>query len=579
MILAGLWVVYHYSLAAFGGREKLWAYGDHQPHRYQSMALLTGTLRLANGLTKLAHDEEAYNGATYTNWGYGVAVLQMPFHAAAAKMRSLPQKFFPDRAIYFSYFMAMAVLLWAAFDRLLAGRETVGASRLRRHFLSWAATSFVLVTALLPLMASRFHIYEETCCYLAMVELTALAAYVFALRAWSVWAVIGLGMAAGMGLLVRPTGLIYLGMWALLVLLERRTWRALLAFALATTPFVAFWMFSNWVRTGSVVGLGLNNSMPGYDYHTPMVRFGSQCPNTRAHAWELARRLFASFFTVQNEDSGKDWPWLDKCHFKLEPRVVPGQSGNLHDPEFGMGVLVALGWMVLHQLRRRESRLALYVPAGVTALLFGSFVFGSPGFASRYDADFWPAIVLAGVQYLRFLPRTSQRFLGYRLTLAFVALSWATYQRAVKPSEAMQATVADERKAEMWDDFTNWRWGQDKPLSSRAKCGEKDHWLVHDYQGWQEHCTVSTFSNVFLGVPYKSDDRYALSFKTEGMTAPMLRVYVNGRIYPAFRTAEGYQAAVRIHYPWLTSPIVMTTIEWTRELDPPPGKMQSIELK
>jgi hypothetical protein len=579
VVLVGFWVLYHYSLAAFGGRDKLWAYEKQEHHRFQSMAMLTGTLRLANGLAKLGHDEEVYNGATYTNWGYGVAALQVPFHVAAGKMKSLPTKFFPDRAIYFGYLMATVALLWAAFDRLLSMREPFGASKLRRHFLSWAATAFVLVTVFFPFMASRWHVYEETCCYLALAEMAALAAYVFALRAWSTWVVLGLGVAAGIGLLVRPTGLIYLGMWAVLLLLERRTWRALLAFLLATAPFVAFWMFSNWVRTGSVVGLGLNNSMPGYDYHTPMVRFGSQCSDTRGHAWELTRRLFSTFFTVLNEDSSKDWPWLDKCHFKLEPRILPGQAGTIHNPEFGMAVLVALGWMLLHQLRRRESRVALYVPAAITALLFGTYVWAGAGFAWRYVIDFWPAIVLAGVQYVRFLPRTAQPLLGYPLALAFVAFNWAGYNHYIKGSATNNEVLDDPGKEAMWDQFTNWRWGQDKPLANRAKCGEKDHWILHDFQGWKDQCTVDTFSNVFLGVPYKSEDRYQLKFKTEGFTSRVLRVYVNGRIYPAFLTGDTYQADVSIRYSRLTSPIVMATIEWTREFEAPPGKMEWIELK
>jgi hypothetical protein len=576
VILAGLWVLYHYSLAAFGGRDKLWAFGVRDQHRYTSMAMLTGTLHMRR-VSQVEHDEQAYNGATYTNWGFGVPLLEMPFHAAAARMPSLPQRFFPDHAIYFSYLMAMIALLWAGFGRLLSMREPFGASRLRRHFLSWAATGFVLITVFFPLMASRFEVYEETLCYFGMAELLALVAYVFALRSWSSWAVIGLGAAAGLGLLVRPTGLIYLGMWTALVLFERRTRGTLLAFGLAAAPFLIFWSFSNWVRTGSPVGLGLNNSMPWFDYHTPVQRFGSLCPNTPAHAWQVAERLFGTFFTVQNVDS-KDWPWLDKCHFKLEPRPNEPHTGSLHDPLFGVIVLVALAWMLLHHVRRRESRLALYVPYAGVVVLFMSYVWAGAGFAWRYVVDFWPAIVLAVVQYVRILPREAKSLFGYPLGLALLACSGAAYDRSIRPNETTQELVDERLASTMWADFSSCRWGQDQPLPSSVQCSDKPSSIFHDRQGWKDGCKVDTFTNLFIGVPYKVDDRYQLKFKTEGFDSPTLRVYLNGTIYTARRSGDGYLADVSIHYASLTSPTVMTTIEWTRDFDPPPGKFLSIEL-
>ncbi len=230
VVLGGLWVLYHYSLAAFGGREKLWLFEKMEQHRYTAQAILTGTLKIRSGLSKIGHDEQVYNGAGYTAWGFGVPLLQVPFHALAAKMHSLPQKFFPDRAIYFAYFMLATPILWAAFDRLLAMREPLGASKLRRHFLSWAATGFVLARVFYPLMSCRFIIYEETVCYFMLAEFVALAAYVFALRSSSPWALAGLGVAAGLGLLIRATGLVYLGMWTMMVLIEHRTRRSLLAY-------------------------------------------------------------------------------------------------------------------------------------------------------------------------------------------------------------------------------------------------------------------------------------------------------------------------------------------------------------
>ena len=573
-LLAGFWVLYHYSLVAFGGRSELWLFEKFDPSRATAMAMLTGTLRLRNRLTQLGHDEQVYNGAVYTNWGYGVPLLQVPFHAAAARLMS--QKFFPDRAIYFAYFTAMIPVLWAGFDRLLAMREGSGASKMRRHLLSWAATAFVLTTVFYPLMCSRFVVYEETVCYFAMVEFLALAAYVFALRSWSAWAIAGLGIAAGLGVLVRPTGLLYLGMWALLLLLEHRTRRTLLTFAAATAPFVAFWLVSNWVRTGSVVGLGLGNAVPFYPYHTEMQRFGNTCSDSPAHAWQVAGRLFRAFFARQ-EDL-KDWWWLRTCHFTFEARPVPGRGGAWQEPVFGVGVLVALVVMLAHQLRRRESRLAFYLPTAVLVALFGAYVWAGAGFAWRYAEDFWPAIVLAVVQYVRFLPSASVSRLGMPLAIALVGCSWAAFEENVPPNLGTQLTLDDREAATMWNDFLAFRWGEDKRMPSEIKCADQFQEIWHNMQGWEYKCGVDTFTNVFVGVPSKTEETYKLAFKTTGFEMPTLRVYVNGRLYTAHRTRDGYVADVTIRYDRLTAPIVMTTIEWTPDRDALPGKLLAIKL-
>ncbi len=577
VVLAGLWYLHKWSLVAFGGKEKLWLFEKMEQHRYTAMAMLTGTLKLRNGLSKLGHDEQVYNGAVYTNWSYGVPLLQVPFHALAAKMKTLPQKFFPDRAIYFAYFMALVPVYWAGFDRLLAMRGTLGDSRLKRHVLSWTGTVFVLVSAFYPLMSCRFIVYEEGICYFMLAEFLALSAYIFALGAWSSWAVVLMGAAAGMGLLIRPSGLIYVGMWGLLVLLERRKLRTMLAFAGSLAPFVGFWMFTNWVKTGSVVGLGMNNSMPWNDYHTPIWRFGAVCTDTPAHTWQAAVRLFQTFFAYVSENAPAS-PWLDQCHFKFEDRPPPDGTGYAHEPYFGPIVLAALVWMSLHQLKRRESRLSFYVPAGVFVLIFATFAKAGVGFAWRYAGDFWPAITLAGVQYIRFLPRQTYRFFATPIALSLAVSAYATNLRLIEPSVTTIQTLDEFSANMMWDDFSNSRWVQDRPLGSHIKCGEHQADFYHSGQGWLPGCRVDTFTNLFIGVPNKSGDHYQLLLKTDGASVPELRVYLNGRIYTARRAGDSYVADVNIRYERLTSPIVMSTVEWTRGFEAPPYKLLSVEL-
>ena len=51
-------------------------------------------------------------------------------------------------------------------------------------------------------------------------------------------------------------------------------------FAAGLAPFLVAWWYGNWLRSGSPFSIGLANSVPFSEHHTPMVRFGSTCVDT-----------------------------------------------------------------------------------------------------------------------------------------------------------------------------------------------------------------------------------------------------------------------------------------------------------
>lgn len=557
---------------------KIWSFEKFEAHRFTAKAMLTGTLRLRSMVTLVGHDEQVYNGAVYTNWGFGVPLLQLPFHAFAGATH-MAQGFFPDRAIYFVYLAMAMPVLWAALDRLLAMRWGVEASPGQRMAVSWAATWMVLNVILFPFMSTRFVIYEETLAYMTLCQLLALSAYVFALRSWSLAPVCALGIAAGMGLLVRPIGLVYVGVWAGLVALQGSTKRTL-QFAAVVAPFLAFWLYGNAVRSGSVLALGYANSNPAWDYETPLLRFGTTCCDSPWHTLEASGRLFGAFFFYI-------WRtphdlWLRTCHFDFEER------DGAREPYFGPAVLVLLVGMAYGLVaRHRERRLALYVPYAGMALLFAAFVRRGEGFAWRYVGDFWPLIVLATVQYVFILPPQGRRPLDARLAkimfwAGFVALArflvpweWADRADILQPHGDFRTTHGS---ATLAADFQESRWGVDPPLPAKLSCGDPPQRLFHDGLGWLEGCRIGPYTNVYLGVAPKTNENYTLRLATEGMSAPAVSVYFNGRIYTAERHGDVYEAEVNLHYPALGSPIVLATVLWTRESEAPPGKLLSIEL-
>jgi hypothetical protein len=560
------------ALFAFRGWGSLWRFERMDQHRFTAMSLLHGLMRIRGSILHVGHDDQVWNGAGYTNWSYGVPLLQVPFHALLGRVGSL-RGFFPDRAIYFFYFCAFAPVLWAAFDRTFAGWLADGTANAtpRRHVLSCAATWATLTSALYPLMCGRFLIYEETLCYFEICELVALSAYVFARGSPGIASTLGLAGAAGFGLLVRPTGAVYLGVWGALVALERRPKRTL-AFVLAATPFVGFWLFSNVARTGSALGLGYGNTNPDFDYQIALHRFGSLCIDSAPHALSAAERLFAGFFVYVSTSGDR---WLDACNFTFERR-----SAN-HLPFFDPVVPLVLGWMLVHDIRARRLRLALCVPYAAMFLLFITFVERGQEFAWRYTADFWPLIALGAVLWLQGARRPTRSRADLPIALSLVVWGTVSFLRFVEPwdpsasppellSEAATAAIAEDFHASLWD--------RDAPAPSRLACGEPVVPFYKNGKGWTDGCAVDTYTNVYLGVPAKADDHYRIRLQAEGVASLELRVYVNGRTYPAPGSAGLYEAEVTIPQASLVSPIVLATVEWARALEPPPVKLLWIEL-
>jgi hypothetical protein len=582
VFVAGTAELVSITLRAFGGKALLWAFNHMDEARFTSMAMLTGTLHFRNGIAAIGNDDQVYNGAAYTNWGFGVPVLQLPFQAIAGRFPArFPTGFFPDRAIFFFYAAWLVPLLWWTLDRVLAGMqpESTGVQAwTRRAACSWAAAGLVLVYSLYKLTAYRFFLYEETIAYLVVAQLYAVCAYVFVMRSDRLLPVVGLGVAAGFGLLIRPTGLGYFGMWCVLVLLARPRLVPLAALATTVAPFVVFWLWSNHVRSGSPLSFGFENAAPWFPYHYPIQRWGSQCADTLDHAYEGAKMLFNLFFVSTVVPFP---PHLTECHFGLEVQDSswgdpPSPYGNA--PFFGVGVLVLLVLILAHQVVRRERRVAVYLPFAAMAFLYVSFVRAGVGFAWRYAGDFWPLVVLVVVQYVLGLPPRASRLLGWRMALVMVLIAFAGYREHVSPELATIKTLEPTGVASLKEHFQTARYGVDPPLPSRVACRDAVNWPYRGGLGWSAGCTVDTFTHVYLGVPKKTDSHYELTMQTEDLAPPSVRVFFNGRNLTAQREGNTYRMPVDIDYGALTAPAVMITVEWTRSYTAPSGRLLWIEL-
>jgi hypothetical protein len=156
------------------------------------------------------------------------------------------------------------------------------------------------------------------------------------------------------------------------------------------------------------------------------------------------------------------------------------------------------------------------------------------------------------------------------------------YWGVIEPSVPSIETVASGDVPSMYASFTISRYGLDANLPSRFKCGERMRWPVHNGEGWDSSwvpgCGVDTFTNIYLGIPKTGTDQHVLRFVTQDAAEPTLRVYVNGKMVDAHLDGDTYTVDLLLSYADFTSPIVLTTIEWTHELTRPKVKLLSIEL-
>jgi hypothetical protein len=571
LFVVGLAVLGRESLDAHGGADHLFEYSAHIAHKFTAQAMLHGSLALHRGLEGVTmNDEQVYNGAGFTNWGFGVPLLQLPFHVAAHLLRSrIETRFFPDRLIFFVYLSLLIPLLWTSLERATTAPTPERRAPLTTWAYSWSITLLILTYALFPLISFRFIVYEETIAYFVVAELYALSCYIRFVESKKTFWLCCTAVAASLALVIRPTGLPYLGLWAALVFLRDRSWRTAVAYGASSAPLLAFWLYSNWAKGGSPITLGYQNGLPEYPFHYPMVRFGQQCMDPEYGIRATAKALFESFFVRMPEPSAV----LTTCHFVFETHV-PG-NGSFFPP----AVFVLLSGSLLFCVVRRETRLAYYLPHLTFVALFLAFANGGFGFSYRYAGDFWPLFALILAQTSGALRLDRRRWPTLGLAMAALFYSVVCMRRDVLPTLNSLEVMDAARMAATDEEYQRIAAADQPMLPTRVKCGVPvPPWPRANGKGWGSQCEVDTFTNVFLGVRKRADTTYHLRFKTDYAFSDSLRVYVNGKIYTAHREADGYETEFPLRYERMYSPAIMVTVEWTRGTTPPTLKFLEMEV-
>lgn len=496
------------NLFFFGGPSEVARYSASPVHREVATRLLEGKLSLpyAVGTGVLANDLEIHDGAWYTHWGYGVPLLLAPFQIAGP---------FPDRLIFFLFLCTVTVALFRGLGKWLPDPLTAG-----------LATAAVLSFTLYWLISFRFSVYEQTVAYAALAQLAGLALYLHDPARPA-----RLGVLAGLGILIRPLGLVSAGVWAML---SRKNAKA---YWLALFPFIALWLIFNAAKTGNPFSTGFRNSLPFFTDHLAPVRFGETCGSALEKLAVLFRLLFVGAAVGPV-----------RCGFRIE--------GNDLAPFLGPLSLLTVGAGTLHLFRRTRNRDLLIWIAGILGMLV-AYAAAGVGFSDRYAADFAPLLVLGlaltlvhGQGEIRRLPRYAPAVLFSIVLLSTSLRTLRDYDRFVESLPAPVPLAPTETPVRL-----------PVSLAGESQAGYR--------KGWSTNGEVDDVTEFFIGLPAAEKTHWRLRLSG----APHLaKAYINGRYYAPEDDAVSFQ----LDPSRMPSKNILVSLLWEKGV---PSRLKRVEIE
>jgi len=557
-------------------------------HRATAFALLQGHLDFQYPIAKYGVDGDLqlYNGGVYTNWGYGIPLLQLPFNVlwrAISSASSTSKSFFPDAWIFFFYLGTVTVLFNVALSKLLI-TKTNFPNRGHKHIdlsgpsADWLAMIFVNVTLIFSLywlIVLRFAVYEETICFFILAQLYAIVFLIFyAIDGNSKWAA-GIAIASGFGLLIRPTGIFYIPLWALCVYRTKADRRALLYFSSVILLFLIFWCWQNYIRAGSILASGIRNPIAngsGQPKYVGNLKFPDYCAFTEKinFFWDLFLAFFSPF-----GGGGASSGHATYCGTVIISEFPPYSS----TPFVSLWTATILAIILISRIRK-NIRFHLIAPFFVLLAFFFAFSYAG-AFTHRYIGDFVPAVVLIGVQLLIAPPGNITP--GKLVVVAILSSIMAFYYFNKNINSARDTLVWRSQKFDPVSDFMDLDHGTNgKRFLSTWNEMDRSVWPTvrecrsviknmleegGDRLGWEDDCTIKGVTQIYMSIPNTQIREHTLKFDTNEVLKETVAVYVNGRIVEARWYGNQYQALFKINPESMKSPNVAVAILWSKPGD------------
>ena len=521
----------------------------------------------------------------------------MPFHLLTTAFSAGPGFHpFPDRAIFLFYLLLGTTLLWLALRRLVERAFRLG--EWAGSALATASSVFLLTYGLYWLISMYFGVYEATVAYLALVEFSAVSFFVLFRLERRTGLLLALGAAEGIGILVRPTGVLYLALFLFLLCLPggRRRYEVAL-YVVSVMPFAVAWAALNYARTDTLLGTGLNTvfSEPG-EMHA--FQFGGNpCFASLGDTLRLLGYYLAALFSPWMSGSTKEL--AQSCG--LRTAELTRQPLPLVSPL----VSAALVGVIASEIPRRNY--TVLGPIGMTMGVIGFFVRSGLNLGARYMGDLWPAFCLLLLTPLFRLEALAPRpkwvavasvvllALSARRIAIGVVPQFATIRAAERAEGAFvpPGNFKRERVAVANTAPRTFQWAE-VPFKPNPTNGVPTYKACPPYAfsqfemdayGWTPDCRTWAITPMFLSLPEKPGPDftlqidYALLRPGPPAAGRTLDVTVNGARYAA--AFDGVHAAIpfRIRKDRLHSSIVPVVIRWEKSFSHSDVLLERVEIQ
>jgi hypothetical protein len=395
-------------------------YSDDVVYRFQTTALLKGSLSLGADPTFLDGDMAWAQGGVQQVWGLGVPAWRLPFEVLA---RLFGQNMFPDRLCFaFALFLIIyAVMCLFVFPsksqtlRLQIKKLNESPDILIPVFL------LILLPPFLNLCQARMSRYEEAAAYGYLIGVAICCGMVAFIRNPRLSSYLLLMFFAGLGPFFRPILMFYGGATVLISLvyiwrLKWKIWKSLLGLSLFSVGIVLL-LITNDQRFGSPLEFGHKLNINGIYLNLFASRF--QAPFTFAPFTEVFKELFSALFLATDKFNG---------YFYDMPNFFPWQSKIWHWREFYFKVydlsfllMIIGGWSwgirsFYLGIKKRFTattfeEMALLIWSLIASLMLFVFYLRCPFLSSRYMVDFAAAFGVAlFIFFIRFRDFISKKF-------------------------------------------------------------------------------------------------------------------------------------------------------------------------
>jgi hypothetical protein len=383
-------------------RLGVWYAADaHPPVLLQLRAWFSGRL------APISHPEGGWydyvwgRGGLHTNWGLGLPILGVPFHAVA---RLFGAPGFPDHARFLILYAITMALLTRALHRTARSEPTA-------LIASAAAAGFVLVfPTFVGLIEARFLIYEQTIAVGALWNVLLLAGILALLERSTTPRLMAVCAAAAFTTFIRPTLAVYgLTTAALGLFIAHRRGlrlRGLVAGASAGAVVAALYLVGNYVRFGAAFDPGYAN-ITSEQVVNRLTRWGVDF--TSLPLTVTAKEMFVTLFRLAPVTSQVIASMPAGVPRSVAPYAVGERWREYYSPTYDLWVLaawvaavaIALWRVVRDRGWRRDVDLGAQVPTIVAlwavppAIVLFVFYAKVGNLVTRYLVDFYPAFAAA----------------------------------------------------------------------------------------------------------------------------------------------------------------------------------------